>query len=382
MIPVRYSSRNLMVRWRTTLTTAGGFTLVVAALILMLAFVNGIRTVNAVTGHPQNILVMQEGNSDEVLSRLDYSLAVRVEGTPGVARDAARQPLASREMFMVMQPRAEENQPTGFLQVRGCGPNAYLVHDGVRIVRGRNFHANTNEAVIGESLSREQGVRVGQMLALGSKEWRVVGVFNAGGSTFESEVWCDLDQLAAQFNRHGAYTSVVLRMESVAAVAPGIKHLLESRLTPVEAIRERDYFQAQAEQTEMITAAALVIAMFMAVGTVFGVTNTMFAALGQRTKDIAVLRLMGYRQGEILVAFLLEALLIAAVGGVVGLMLGSLINGMTLSATMGSKTLAFAFRVDAAIMATALGFTLVMGLLGGLFPAVSAMRVQPLEALR
>jgi len=382
MIPTKYSYRNLIVRWRTTIMTASGFTLVVAALIIMLAFFNGVRTVSAVAGEAQNVIVLSEGRADEVTSRLDHRLAFQAEVTPGVLRDETGELLASRELFMVITPPSDSSLKSTFVQARGVKPVALKVHSKVAVSAGRMFRRNHREAIIGEALARENELRIGDTIPIGRKDWRIVGVFAAGGSTFESEVWCDLNQLAGQFHREGNYTSLVLRTTSPVAAAEVVDHLEDSKLLDVEASTELNYYMAHAEQMNMIRIGAIVIAFFMSVGTVLGVTNTMFAAISQRTKDIAVLRLLGYKQWEILTSFLIEALLIAAFGGLVGSAIGYLINGVSLSAAVGSKQVAFAFTVDSQILLTALGFTFGMGLIGGLLPAFSAMRVRPIEALR
>jgi putative ABC transport system permease protein len=382
MIPVSYNYRNLMVRWRTTLMTAAGFTLVIMALVVMLAFVNGVQLVCAGSGQAENVIVMKEGNFDEVLSQMDNHLVTQVEMTPGVLRGSDGRPLCSRELFMAITQWDDRSQSYHSFQARGVYPLALAVHSQVRIVEGRMFHRNCREVILGRGMARQERLEVGDRLPLGQVEWDIVGLFEADGASFESEAWCDITQLGAHFHRDGISSSVVLRTAGPAAALELADRLSHSRNIAVQAQTEPAYYEKQAEQTNVIRTGAFVIAVFMAIGAVFGVTNTMFAAIGERVKDIAVMRLLGFSRREIVISFLLETLLIALVGGLLGSALGYAVNGLTLSTALGAKSVAFAFRVDAPILAIGAAFALIMGSVGGLLPAMSAMRVDPLETMR
>lgn len=381
MVPLSYNYRNLRVRWKTTLMTAGGFTLVVAALVVMLAFINGIESACATSGEAENVILLSKGNQDEVLSKMDRDLVAEVENSKGVVRDSAGRPIASRELFMVVHHRREGSGDFRFLQVRGVGPAAFRVHTQLHLIEGSTFRRGQSEIVIGKGVARENRFRIGDVLEMGRKSWKIVGVFASGGSAFESEVWCDLTELASQFRREGVYSSVILRAASPEAAEELAEQLGQSRSVSVESQTEPKYYEKQAEQTRILQTAAWVIAWFMGVGAIFGVMNTMFAAIGQRTKDIAVLRIMGFESRDILLSFMLEAILIALIGGALGLALGGTANGITRSTAVGARQIDFALRVDGNIIAFSAAFTVFMGILGGLLPALSAMRVKPLEAL-
>jgi putative ABC transport system permease protein len=382
MVPLSYNYRNLRVRWKTTLMTASGFTLVVAALVVMLAFIHGIEAACATTGEPENVILLSKGNNDEILSQMERGLVSQVENSKGVALDSSGQPIASRELFMVVHHRQEETGAFRFLQVRGVLPVAFRVHSQLHIVEGRTFRASQSEVIIGKGVQRENHFQLGDQIDMGRKLWKVVGVFEAEGAAFESELWCDLNELASQFRREGLYSSVILRAPTPEGAEELAEQLSQSRSVSVEAMTEPRYYQKQSEQTKIMQTAAWVIAWFMGVGAMFGVMNTMFAAIGQRTKDIAVLRIMGFESGEIMLAFLVEAILIAVLGGLLGVTLGAATNGITRTASLGARQIDFAFRIDGSILTFAALFTLVMGILGGLLPAMSAMRIKPLEALR
>lgn len=382
MIPLSYSCRNLRVRWKTTLMTASAFVLVVGAVVVMLAFIRGIEQACAVSGEAENVLLLAKGHNDEVMSRLDRLVAARVEHERGVVRDDSNQPLVSRELFMVVHHQDTKTRGYRFLQLRGITPMAFRVHTVVHIQEGQEFRPGQSEVMIGKAVQRETGFQVGDSIEIGRKQWKVRGVFEANGSALEAEVWTDLNEIASQFRREGVYSSVVLRTADAAAAAELADRLAHSRKVSVEALTETRYYQKQAEQADVMKTAAWVIAWFMGVGAMFGVMNTMFAAIAQRTKDIALLRIMGYEAIHIVLSFLFEATLIAVLGGGLGLALGCATNGLTQSASLGARQIDFSLRVDGAIVAFVAVFTVGMGLIGGLVPALSAMRIKPLEALR
>jgi len=382
MVPLSYNYRNLLVRWKTTIMTAGGFTLVVAALSVMLAFVDGIRAVCNDSGEPANVVVLAKGNSDEVLSRVDDQTAREVEHIAGIKRGKDGRPLISRELFLVVTQPTNESGIYKMLQVRGLLSEGFQVHSRVSLVEGRRFRSGRNEVIVGRLFKEQAELELGSQVELGRKKWTVVGVFEAAGSVFESEIWCHLQDVSRQFRREGSFSSLVVRAQHELEAPQLARRIASSNRISVEAQTETEHFAKQAEQTDSIHTAGIVIAVFMAIGAVFGITNTMFAAINQRTKDIAVLRMLGYRRGEIMISFLLEALLIAFVGGLLGIVLGYGVNGLTLEFSTGAKAIAFAFVVNETTVAWAAAFTLGMGLVGGLLPAWSAMRVNPLESLR
>jgi ABC-type lipoprotein release transport system permease subunit len=386
MIPVSYNYRNLVVRWKTTLLAACGFMLVVTAWIVMLAFVHGVESVCAGSGQPENVIVLKKGAFDEVLSEIGDRLARQVELAAGGHHAGGHhvRPLASCELFLAVNRWNEASREYESIQVRGVLPVATRVHSQIRVAQGRSFRRNAREVILGAALARQRQLVPGQQLLLGRDRWDIVGVFEADGAVFESEVWCDLDQLAAEFHRRNSYTSVVLRCADAEAAAELVDYLNDRRDLRVEAQTEQAYYQQQAQQSEMVRRGALGIALCMAIGAVFGVANTMFAAIGERTRDIAVMRLLGFARRAILVSFLIEAVLIAVIGGTIGSLLGYAVNGWTLNTALSpsSKTIAFAFQVDGSIILSAWLFALSMGILGGLLPAMSTMRVGPLEAMR
>lgn len=381
MIPLSYNLRNLRVRWKTTLMSASGFLLVAAALMIMLAFVNGVAAVCATSGEPENVIVLSKGSNDEAFLKIDSHAVRQVENVAGVALRTADAPRSSPELFMFVTHFNDQDVEAGIYQVRGVLPSAFDVHTKLEVTEGRKFRSGLGELIVGRGVQRSYALKVGDHLSLGRKSWTVTGIFESGGSTFESEIWCDLGELASQFRREGSYSSVVLRTADASAAGRLVDRLKANRTIRVEAQTEPDYYRKQADETNSLRDAVWVIAWFMGIGAIFGIMNSMFAAIGQRTKDIAVLRVLGFKPHEILISFLLEATLIAAIGGTIGGAIAYAANGMTRSALIGWRHVEFAFHVDSSIIVTVGLLTLALGVLGGLLPALSAMRVEPLKTL-
>lgn len=382
MIPFAYAFRNIIVRWRTTLLTATGFTLVVATLIIMLAFVSGVRQVCTVSGRPDNVIVLAQGNSDEVVSQIDEITFRRVAALPSVMQTTDGNPICSPELFMAVTRFDSSQDQARLLQLRGVREAAFQVHSQARLIAGRMFRTTERELIVGAATGEDLGVKIGDSFPIGGTPWKVVGVFAAAGSTFESEVWCSLDQLADQFNREGHYSSIIFRTRSARMATETAETVSADRQLNVSAQPETEYYAKQAEQMNTINAGAYIIATFMAIGAVFALSNTMFAAIGERTKDIAVMRLIGFARSDILISFLAETMVIACLGGSLGILAGYAVNGLSLQTALGDKSIVFAFRVDPAIIAAAACFSLLMGAIGGLLPAWSAMRIDPLESMQ
>jgi hypothetical protein len=424
-IPFQYSLRNLIIRWKTTVMTALAFTVVILLLTVMVAFVTGMNRVVGRSAHPGNVIVLSEGATDEVFSGLAITDATEIEHQEGVSWKDGR-PLSSREVYVFI------NQPTTgpdgrskhrFLQIRGVEePDLAAAVHGVELLKGTWFSAggvreelkgteesprpvsgadapaaagSLIEAVIGESIAQQFGadrqvesLQVGDTFELGPRRWLVVGIMSASGSAFGSEIWAKRSLVGQTFGKENLYTSLVLRTANAAAaktLADNLSH--NYKKTPVQAQTETDYYSRLGEASEQLLAAIFLVASIMAVGGIFGVMNTMFAAIAQRASDIGVLRILGFARWQILASFLLESLVIALLGGVLGCGLGYLVNGVSASTMVGTndgipKSVVFEMVVDPNTLALGLLFTLLMGGLGGVLPALSAMRLRPLESLR
>ncbi len=418
-VPVRYNVRNLQIRWRTTLVTALAFTLVIALLTVMLAFVNGMYKLTQGSGQPGNVIVLAEGSTDESFSSVPIAAAADIELQPGVLRDAEDRPLASRETYVVVNQPVQVRQPGRpkgrFTQVRGVEDAALsaAVHglslidggewvspEGVRSI-GEGLEAI--QAVIGEGIARELGrdrkperlakaknaerLDVGETFPLGGRTWIVVGVIRSSGSTFDSEVWAKRDLVSGMF-RKATYSSMVLRTAGPAE-AQRLKDYLntEYEMASVQAYTETEYFEKLSQTNLQFLVSIIVVTVIMSGGGIFGVMNTMFAAVSQRSRDIGVLRILGYSRLHVQASFLLESLVLSLAGGALGCAIGSIAHGWKAASIVGSgqgggKFVVLEMVVSGDIIAVGLALSLAMGLLGGLLPSIWAMLVRPLESLR
>jgi ABC-type lipoprotein release transport system permease subunit len=418
-VPISYNLRNLRVRWKTTVLTALAFTVVVTLLIVMHAFATGVRRLSEGSGQPANVICLSDGASDEMYSSLPLSATSDLARQEGVQSTADGRPLCSREVFVLINqpmPPAEDERPKyHFIAIRGVEePDISALVHGLELADGTWFSEagvrasspsegggvsapgqTLVEAVVGEGLARELGkdrgkesLEVGDVLSLGPRQWIVTGILRGAQTTFGSEVWAKPQKVGEIFNKEGLYTSIVLRADSPARAKQLAEQLSRDfRKSAVTATTEPEYFAKMAEVNEQLLGSIYLVASIMALGGVFGVMNTMFAAIRQRSTDIGVLRIVGFARWQVLASFLLEALLIAALGGLLGCALGYLVNGVNTNSMVGTggggvKRVSFPMIVDGNTLAAGVLFTLVMGVLGGLLPAVSAMRLKPLESLR
>lgn len=412
-VPIQYNARNLVVRWRTTFMTALAFTLVVSLLVVMLAFVNGMYRLTEQSGHPGNVIILSDGATDEQFSNLGFGDSSEIMIHPMIERDASGRPQCSREIYLVVNqpipPREGKGPRRRFIQLRGIEDSgiAASVH-GVGIRSGKWFSdagvqevsepgkspATLIEGVLGEGVAREMGADVGKSalepgdrFELGGRNWIVAGVMNSAGSTFGSEVWAKAGLIGPIFGKN-TYTSLVARTKGPREAAE-FAELLSNQFkkAAVAGKVETEYFKSLQQTNLQFLVAIIFVTVVTALGGIFGVMNTMFAAISQRIKDIGVLRILGFSRGQILVSFLLESLLLAIIGGAVGCAIGSLSNGWTATSMVGSgqgggKSVVLQLVVTSGTLAAGLFLAIAMGAIGGLVPAISAVRVRPLESLR
>jgi ABC-type lipoprotein release transport system permease subunit len=383
-IPLVYNVRSLRQRPISTLATALGMALVVAVFIGVMALAKGFRVALSRTGVTDNVIVLRQGANNELSSGLSREAAQIVAAQPFVAQGANGRPLASPEVYVVIN---LERLGGGLANVvaRGVSPQAFEVRKGVKIVEGRMLKPGASEILVGKTIAnRFANTRVGDRLSFANRDWTVVGRFEADGSSFESEIWGENEQFMPAF-RGEVFQSETFRMKDPAAFE-GIKATLEKdpRLR-VQALREYDFYANQSTLlTRILQFFAVFVTAIMAVGAIAGALNTMYAAVANRAPEIAVLRTLGFRPGSVVLSFMAEAVLIALVGGLIGCLLALPINGITTSTTNWSSfsELAFPFRVTPDLLAAGLLFALVMGLVGGFLPALRAARMPIVQALR
>jgi putative ABC transport system permease protein len=383
-IPVSYNLRNLVVRKTTTVITALGIALTVAVLLAVLALVNGLRTAFQSSGNPLQILVMRKGATAELSSAVTREAFQDLKSMAGIARDG-EEPMASLEMVTVINLPSVDS-PTGMnVTLRGILPVGIKMRDDLKLQDGRWFQAGQREIVVGKSIAkRYPGAHMGNKLRFGRGEWQVVGVMDGGQSAVNSEIFGDLNQISSDFNRADGLSSVLLRATDIATVPALINSLNDDRRLGVLAETEKSYYEAQTNSGALLQFLGIFIAIIMAVGSSFAAMNTMYAAVARRATEIGTLRVLGFSKNSIMLSFLFESLLLAGLGGLVGCLLVLPLNNITtgIGSFVTFSEIAFNFRVNAQIMLIGVAFALVMGAVGGLFPARMAARKEILVALR
>jgi ABC-type lipoprotein release transport system permease subunit len=405
-IPLLYNLRNLLVRWRVSLSTALAFTLVIALLITMLAFVRGFLRMTEGSGHPANVMVLSRGATDELISTISAQEASGdVALQPGILRDRLSRPLCSCELYVVINqplPNPRPGEPgRRLVQIRGLAdPDlAAAVRDLPPLAAGRWFSVGgvsalpsegpgrppvyAIETVIGQGFARQWHLDVGDVIEVGPRQWIVIGILPSSGSTYDSELWARHQQVGPAFGKEHSFTSLLLRTQDAAAARSVSEDLNEHfKQASFHFLPETEYYAHLANTSQGFLTAVYVLAVILAVGGVLGVMNTMYAAVAQRRKDIAMLRVIGYAGWQVLLSFLIESVLLALVGGGLGCALGGLAHGWSASSLIGNRNMVFTLRVDAEGLCIAIAFTLAMGAVGGLLPALSTLRVRPMEVLR
>ncbi|MDA8084704.1 MAG: ABC transporter permease [Nitrospiraceae bacterium] len=384
-LPLAYSYRNLLTRKLTTVFTTLGMALVVFVFAAILMLAEGLQKTLVETGSYDNVVVIRKASNSEVQSGVERPQAAIVEAQPEVAIGGNGRPVLSKEVVVLINlPKRGSNRPS-LVVIRGTDENSLLLRPQVRLIEGRMPRPGSSEIIAGTSIARRfKGGGVGEVLRFSLRDWTVVGIFDAGNTGFNSEIWGDADQLMQAFRRP-VYSSVIFRLRESSAF-DAVKKRIESdpRLT-LEARRESRYY---ADQSEMMAKFLRILGMSLTVifslGAIIGAMITMYAAVANRVAEIGTLRALGFHRRSILAAFLIESLFLGLIGGLLGLFFAAFLQFFTVS-TVNFQTfseLAFRFTLNLPIVLQSLAFSIGMGLVGGLFPAFRASRMNIVDALR
>jgi putative ABC transport system permease protein len=384
-IPVSYSFRNLWTRRLTTVLTAGGLALVVFVYATVLMMSEGLRKTLVQTGSYDNVVVIRKGAGAEVQSGVERDQAAIVQSLPGIATEINGSAAASKELVVLITLTKRSTGVATNVVIRGVGEQGIRLRPQVKIIEGRIFRPGSSEIVAGRSIAeRFPEATLGGTIRFAQREWTIVGLFDAGKTGFDSEVWGDVDQLMHSFRRP-VYSSVLLKLADPTAFE-SIKARIEAdpRLK-LEAKRESVFYAEQSEMlANFINYLGLALSIIFSIGAMLGAMITMYAAVANRTREIGTLRALGFRKGSILLTFLFESALLSVIGGAAGLILASGMQFLTIS-TLNWQTfaeLAFTFTLTPAIVVQSLAFALIMGVLGGVLPAARAARMGIVDALR
>ncbi len=384
-IPLSYTVRNLWTRRITTFLTAGGIALVifVFAAVLMLAY--GLEKTLVATGSDDNAVVIRRGSQSEMMSMIDRNGANIVRSQPEVAVDPEGKPMAAPEVVVLVSlPKRGTSRPA-HVQTRGVAPESLTMRRQVRMVAGRLFRPGLSEVIVGSAAAqRFQGLGLGETVRFGMRDWTVVGLFEAEGAGFESEIWLDSEQLLQAFRRP-VFSSLTVRLSRPSALASLKQRLEADQRLNVEVKGEKTFYADQsAMMATFIRVLGIFVTIIFSIGAMIGAMITMYAAVANRTVEIGTLRALGFPRRSILVAFLVESLLLALLGGGAGLLLASSLQAVTVSTTNFAtfSELAFRFALSPAITLESITFALLMGFLGGFLPAARAARHNIVQALR
>lgn len=392
-IPISYNIRNLRLRKGLTIMTALGIALTVTTAIFLMALLAGLHRAFVNSGNPLNVLVLRKGSEAELSGGFDASLYPTLKTLPGIAKDSHGEPMTSGEWVVVIILPRKDGTGEVNVTVRGMMPDGLEMrqipgpenHPGVKLVAGEWFHTGQREVVVSKSIrDRFTHANIGDTMEFGKGSWKVVGVFDAGGSAYESEVWGDVNQMASDFDRQGGYSSAYLHATDPIAADALKNRVSDDQRLKLEGMLETDYYAKQTSSGAPIKVIGIVVAFIMAIGSIFAAMNTMYAAVAYRGREIATLRVIGFSRPSILTSFVLESLLLALLGAAAGILLMLPFNGMqtgTSNAVTFSEVV-FALRITPQVAMYAIAFALIMGFVGGLAPAWHAARQNILNALR
>jgi ABC-type antimicrobial peptide transport system permease subunit len=384
-IPFSYIFRNLWTRKITTLLTAGGMALVVFVFAAVLMLQAGLKRTLVSTGSFDNAILLRQSSQTEIQSAVYRDQASLLETLPEVARGTDGAPLVSKETLVLTQiPKRGSDRPQNVV-VRGLPQLGLQLRPQVHIIDGRWFRTGSSEIVVGRSIAEGfEGVGLGDRLRFAAREWTVVGTFDAGKSGFDSEIWGDVEQMMQAFRRT-AYSSVIVRLTERSDFPRLEKSISDDQRLILDVKQEPLFYEEQSKTLSMfIGYLGITLSVIFSIGAMIGAMITMYAAVSNRTTEIGTLRALGFRRSSILVAFLMESVLLAIVGGAMGLLLASFLQAFTIT-TMNWQSfsqLAFGFDLTAGIVLVTMIFSVFMGLVGGFLPSVRAARLEIVDSLR
>jgi len=385
-IPIIYNFRSVKARWTSAIVAVLGIAGTVGVFVAMLSLARGFKATLVASGAEDNAIVMRAGATSEMMSGVNLDSVKIMQDAPGVARDGSG-PLLTSEVVVIAPFPLRSTGTAANVQVRGVSANVMAIRKTVKMVQGRMFQPGISELIVGKNANTTySGLTLGNTVDFGGGHWQVVGVFDAGGSAFDSEVWCDARVLDDVYKRPtNVFQSITVHLTSPGALQQFKDAVTADPRLNVDVSREIDYYAKQSTRmTQLITILGGLVASVMAIGAIFGALNTMYSAVAERGREIATMRALGFGAAAVVFSFLIEAFMISFIGGAIGCLAVLPLNGLT-TATMNWQTfsnMAFAFRVTSGLLLGGIIFALVMGLLGGLPPALRAAARPVAVALR
>jgi putative ABC transport system permease protein len=384
-IPISYNIRNLKLRKGLTIMTALGIALTVTTAVFLMALLAGLQKAFRSSGDSLNVLVMRKGSTAELSGGFDANLFPTLKTLPGIAKDAQGEPIASGEWVVVVVLPRKDGTGEVNVSVRGLMSAGLTLRPNAKLVEGRWFTSGQREVVVGNSIhNRFSGANVGDTMDFAKGKWKVVGIFDSGGTAYDSEIWGDVNQIAADFDRQGGYASAYLRATDPIAADALKNRVSDDQRIKLEGTLETEYYEKQTSSGGAIKYIGTFVAVIMAIGSSFAAMNTMYAAVAYRSREIATLRIIGFSRPSILTSFVIEALLLSLLGAIVGIVLILPFNGMStgIGNSLTFSETVFSLHLTVGVALIAVAFALVMGLVGGFAPAWQAARQDILTSLR
>jgi len=386
-IPVIYNFRSVKARWSSAIVAVVGIAGTVGVFVAMLSLARGFKATLVSSGSEDNAIIMRAGATSEMTGGVTIDTVKIIQDKPGIAKGADGSPLVTPEVVLVAPIPLISTGTDANVEIRGVSKNVLEIRRNIKIVEGRMFTPGLNEIVVGKNANASySGLTLGNTIGLGSVHWKIVGIFDAGGSSFDSDVWGDAHLIGPAFNRPDIYfQSITVHLASASALQQLKDAATADPRLNVDVTREIDYYSKQSNRlTKLITVLGGLVAGVMAIGAVFGALNTMYSAVAERGREIATMRALGFGGPSVVFSFVIEALLIAFIGGLVGCIAVLPLNGLTTGA-MNLQTfshVAFAFKITTELLVKGIVFALVMGVIGGLLPAMRAASMPVASALR
>ncbi|MDA8744626.1 ABC transporter permease [Rubripirellula amarantea] len=385
MIPLKYNLRSLRVRWATTLLTCVAIGVVVFASVLTFGMIDGIENALTSSGDSEDLIIMRQGSNDEMSSTVDPNVARELVNLPGIAASQDGQPLASREFVTILIKPRRGGDGTANVIVRGLDTIGRSLRPKFKIVEGRDIQPGVNEVITSRNIAdRFETLALGESFEINKVAFKVVGLFEADGSSAESEVWTDLRDLTSAQRYDGAISVVNMRVPDAETRREIVERVRNDEQFKLKVVSEQDYFEDQKSSSVAIKVVAYLIAGFLTVGAMFAAANTMYSAVASRGREIGTLRAVGFPRRAVLTSFLMESLVLCLIGGALGCLATIPFNGIT-GGTQNLATfseITFSFRFGPRVLAQGMGLAVAMGLIGGILPAVRAIRLEITDALR
>jgi putative ABC transport system permease protein len=385
MIPLKYNVGNLTARRVSTLMTVIGIGVVIAVMLSMMALYNGVEKATVSSGSPDVLMVLRDGAEAELTSWVSKDKFNTLKALPGVAKDSKGQPLLSPELVIVFKLPKKDDPKGSNVTIRGVTPAAFELRPQVQMVEGRMFHPGSNEIIVARRIrNRFTNAAIGDSFKFGAQTWNVVGLFDAKGTAFDSEMWADLDYLGAARKRNDSYSSVLVKPVDHAAFESIRTAVKSDNRLKLQAKSEYQYYADQTKGLGGIKFLVWIVSFFMTIGAVLGTMNSMYALVASRGRELATLRALGFKRRDVILTIIIESAFIALLGAIAGILLSLPVNLISTGTTNFNtfSEVAFSFDVDLGVIKYGLILTLVAGIIGGLIPAIGAARRPITTALR